>query len=92
MGNGDGGFLSVGAENRFGNRGATVYFNGAGTLPANGTQLVVTGTPGAPGETRTITFSAIGKNKGSWTNCAEMTSSAYVGKQTACVSGTVTGK
>jgi len=92
MGNGDGGFLSVGAENRFGNRGATVYFNGAGTLPTNGTQLVVTGTPGAPGETRTITFSAIGKNKGSWTNCAEMTSNAYFGKQTACVSGTVTGK
>lgn len=92
MGNGDGGFLSVGAENRFGNRGATVYFNGAGTLPTNGTQLVVTGTPGAPGETRTITFSAIGKNKGNWTNCAEMTSNAYFGKQTACVSGTVTGK
>lgn len=92
MGNGDGGFLSVGAENRFGNRGSTVYFNGAGTLPANGTQLVVTSTPGAPGGTRTITFSAVGKNKGSWTNCAEMTSNAYVGKQIACVSGTVTGK
>jgi subtilisin family serine protease len=92
MGNGDGGFLSVGAENRFGNRGATVYFNGTGSLPANGTQLVVTGTPGTPGETRTVTFSAIGKNKGSWTNCAEMTSNAYFGKQTACVSGTVTGK
>ena len=92
MGNGDGGFLSVGAENRFGNRGSTVYFNGTGTLPSNGTQLVVSGTPGTPGETRTITFSAIGKNKGSWTNCAEMTSNAYVGKQIACVSGTVTGK
>lgn len=92
QGNGDGGFLTVGAENRFGNRGATVYYNGAGTLPANGTQLVVTSTPGTPGETRVITFSAIGKNKGGWTNCAEMTSNAYVGKQTACVSGMVTGK
>lgn len=92
MGNGDGGLLSVGAENRFGNRGATVYYNGTGTLPANGTQLAVTSTPGAPGETRVITFSAVGKNKGNWTNCAEMTSSAYFGKQTACVSGTVTGR
>lgn len=91
-GNGDGGFLSVGAENRFGNRGATVYFNGTGTLPANGTQLVVTSTPGAPGETRTITFSAVGKNKGAWTNCAQMTSNAYFGTQTACASGTVTPK
>jgi hypothetical protein len=92
QGNGDGGFLSVGAENRFGNRGATVYYNGTGTLPANGTQLVVTSTPGAAGETRVITFSAIGKNKGSWTNCAEMTSNVYSGTQTACASGTVTSK
>jgi hypothetical protein len=90
QGNGDGGFLTVGAENRFGNRGANYYVNGAGTLPANGTQLQVTSTPGAPGESRTITFSAKGKNKGDWTNCARMTSNAYFGTQTACVSGSVT--
>lgn len=92
QGNGDGGFLTVGAENRFGNRGATVYYNGTGTLPINGTQLVVSSTPGTPGETRTITFSAIGKNKGAWSNCAQMTSNVFLGTQIACASGTVTAK
>lgn len=89
QGNGDGGFLTVGAENKFGNRGQNYYFNGAGTLPANGTQLVVTSTPGTPGGSRTITFSAKGKSKGDWTECAQMVSNAYFGAQTACVSGTV---
>jgi hypothetical protein len=90
QGNGDGGFLTVGAENRFGNRGQAVYYNGSGPLPIAGTELVVSSTPGSPGETRTITFSAIGRTKGDWTNCAEMTSSIFYGKQTACVSGSVT--
>lgn len=89
QGNGDGGLLTVGAENRFGNRGQNYYFNGAGTLPAAGTQLVVTSTPGAPGGSRTITFSAKGRSLGPWTDCAQMTSNAYFGAQTACVSGTV---
>ncbi|HEU5468413.1 MAG TPA: hypothetical protein VFU77_03840, partial [Steroidobacteraceae bacterium] len=88
-GNGDGGFLTVGAENRFGNRGDNYYFNGAGTLPANGTQIVVTPSPGAPGETRTITFKAKGVATGNWRNCAEMLSEAFFGTQTACVSGRV---
>ncbi len=44
QGNGDGGFLTVGAENRFGTVGSTYYYNGTGTLPANGTQLRVTST------------------------------------------------
>ena len=92
QGNGDGGFLTVGAENRFGNRGANFYYNGTGTLPGAGTELVVTATPGAPGETRTITFRAIGKNKGPWSNCAQMTSSAFTGTQVACASGTVNAK
>lgn len=43
-GNGDGGFLSVGAENKFGTHGQNTYFNGTGTLPSNGTQLRVTTT------------------------------------------------
>ena len=90
QGNGDGGALTVGAENRFGNRGQAVYFNGTGTLPALGTELVVSSAPGTPGETRTITFSAVGRTKGAWTNCAEMTSNIFYGTQTACVSGTVT--
>ncbi len=89
QGIGDGGLLTVGAENRFGNRGANYYYNGTGTIPNNTTQLVVTSTPGAPGGSRTITFSAKGKSKGPWTNCAQMVSNAYFGAQTACTSGTV---
>jgi subtilisin family serine protease len=87
QGTGDLGFLSVGAENRFGNRGQNTYFNGTGTLPANGTQLRVATTPSAPGETRVITFAATGLKKGPWTNCARMTSVAFFGTQTACVNG-----
>jgi PKD repeat protein len=40
-GNGDGGFLTVGAENESGTSGGNTYFNGVGTLPSNGTQLRV---------------------------------------------------
>jgi hypothetical protein len=87
QGNGDSGLLSVGAENRSGNRGQNVYFNGLGTLPSNGTQLRVTSTPGGPVETRVITFAATGWKKGPWTNCAKMTSPVYFGTQTVCVSG-----
>jgi hypothetical protein len=42
LGNGDGGFLTVGAENFDGTSGGTTYFNGTGSLPTNGTQLRVT--------------------------------------------------
>ena len=88
-GNGDGGFLTVGAENRFGNRGQNAYIDGSGTLPVAGTQLRVTTAPGQPGETRTITFSAEAVQKGRWQNCAALTSDQYFGTQFACVSGTV---
>src|SRR5205823_3587614 len=48
--NGDGGLLTVGAENRAGNRGKNIYYNGTGALPvANVTELRVTSTPPAPG-------------------------------------------
>jgi hypothetical protein len=40
-GSGNGGFLTVGAENRFGTRGQNAYFDGIGDLPENGTQLRV---------------------------------------------------
>jgi PKD repeat protein len=40
-GNGDGGFLTVGAENESGSSGGNTYYNGAGTLPSNGTELSV---------------------------------------------------
>jgi hypothetical protein len=91
-GNGDGGFLTVGAENRFGNRGQNHYVDGTGTLPIAGTELRVTSTPGGPGETRTITYQAKGKAVGAWRNCAEMDSDSYYGTQTACTSGRVRKK
>jgi hypothetical protein len=90
QGNGDGGLMTVGAENKFGNRGANYYFNGTGTLPANGTQLVVTSVPGVAGETKTITFQAKGVRTGAWTNYALMTSDLFQGTSVAPFSGTVT--
>lgn len=42
VGNGDGGLLTVGAQDASGTVGDTYYFNGVGTLPVRGTQLKVT--------------------------------------------------
>lgn len=47
-GNGDGGFLTVGAENNTGTAGQMAYYNGVGTLPTLGTQLRVTTGGGRP--------------------------------------------
>ena len=80
-GNGDGGLLTVGAENRFGNRGANYYYNGTGTLPANGTQLRVTSAPPVPGEAHVITFSALGDQFGKWVNYAQMAERPMAGDQ-----------
>ncbi len=89
-GNGDGGFPSVGAENKFGNSGQNTYFNGTGTLPANGTQLRVTTTPGTVSSI-TVEFDArAGDGTGSWTNCASLTSNGFTGTSIACASGTIT--
>ncbi|HEY3060859.1 MAG TPA: S8 family serine peptidase [Chloroflexota bacterium] len=90
QGNGDGGFLTVGAENIFGNRGQNRYVDGVGTLPVNGTELRVTGTAGAPGETHTITINAQGVKAGTWTNYAFMTSNLFQGIAVAFFGGTVT--
>ncbi len=89
-GNGDNGLLTVGAENSFGNRGANYYYNGTGTLPANGTQLVVTGIPGLAGGTHTITFKATGITYGKWVNYAQMTSNIFQGVSVAAFAGEVT--
>lgn len=89
QGNGDGGFMSTGAENKFGNRGQSYYYNGTGTLPSNGTQLRVTTVAGAV-STRVITFQAKGVNTGSWTNYAELTGDTFFGTNIASFSGTVT--
>ena len=90
QGNGDGGFLTVGAENLFGNRGQNRYVDGVGTLPVSGTELRVNGTPGAPGETHTITFQVRGVKAGTWTNYAFMTSNLFQGTAAAFFGGQVT--
>lgn len=89
---GDGGYLTVGAENLFGNRGANLYFDGFGTLPVPGAEALVTSTAPVAGAVHTITFNATGVSHGAWTNCAEMTSPAFPGTSTACFSGEVTKK
>jgi hypothetical protein len=89
QGNGDGGLMTVGAENSFGNRGGVVYYNGTGTLPSNGTQLRVTGAAPAPGETHVVTLTAKGVKLGTWTNCAELDADIIAGTNIACASGEV---
>ena len=85
QGNGDGGFLTVGAENEFGNSGQNYYVDGTGTLPAAGTELRVISVPGAPGETRVITYQAVGVRKGVWSNCGILCSpSVFQGDNIAC--------
>jgi hypothetical protein len=90
VGDGDGGFLTVGAEDKFGNRGANFYANGVGTLPVAGTEVRVNSVPGVPGETHVITFDAKGVRVGKWTNYAQMTSDLFFGTNIAGFSGEVT--
>jgi hypothetical protein len=80
---GDGGFLTVGAENRFGNSGDNFYADGVGTLPGPGTELIVSSVPGIPGATHVITFQATFK-QANWRNCAELTSNLFQGVSIAC--------
>ncbi len=91
---GDGGFLTVGAENKFGNTGGQIYLDGVGDAPApsfpdGDYHVVVFSTPGEPGETYTITYDAYGMKPGDWTNCAEMTSSLFEGTAVSCFSGEI---
>ena len=82
------GSATVGAENKFGNDGVNVYYNGTGTLPTNGTQLRVTTTPGVT-TTKTITFDAVGVLTGAWRNCAQMTADIFFGTAITCFDGEV---
>lgn len=61
VGAGDGGFLTVGAQDISGTVGATRYFNGVGTIPTNGTELrvITEGLPVAVPEPGTITLIAV---------------------------------
>jgi hypothetical protein len=67
-----------------------LYFNGTGAAPLSGNEVLVTGTPPAPGETHLITYTAKGVLKGNWTNCVEMTADTFFGTNIDCISGTVT--
>jgi hypothetical protein len=88
---GDGGLLTVGAENVLGNSGKNYYYNGTGAPPSEAVEVVVTGTPAVPGGTHTITIGAEGERRGSWRNCALMDSDAVFGTAMSCVEGTVVG-
>jgi hypothetical protein len=91
VGDGDGGFLTVGAENRFGNSGQNWYVNGTGTTVTVGDEIRVASTPGEPGVRHTITYTALGIKKGPWRNCAEMSGDIWFGTNITCVEGEVTG-
>jgi hypothetical protein len=90
LSDGDGGWLTVGAENAFGNSGMNYYADGTGTLPVEGTEVGVMSVPGEPGETHTITFTAQGVGKGPWKNCAKMAGDLWFGTNIVCFEGEVT--
>ncbi len=89
QGNGDNSLLTVGAENLFGNRGANYYYNGTGTLPVDGTQLQVTGTPGAPSAPHEVKYSAMGNTYGKYINYARLASDLFQGVNVAAFAGEV---
>ncbi|MCP4601851.1 MAG: S8 family serine peptidase [Proteobacteria bacterium] len=86
---GDNGFLTVGAENSYGNSGQNWYINGAGTPVAAGSEVRVESVPGEPGETHVIEFTAMGRRLGGWKNCAYMTGDLFAGTNITCFSGEV---
>ena len=90
VGDGESGWLTVGAENEYGNSGQNWYVDGAGTPVSADDEIRVSSVPGAPGETRTITYTATGEDTGPWSNCAEMTGDLWFGINIACFEGTVT--
>ncbi len=86
MSSGAGGFATVGAENKYGNRGANVYADGTGTIPVNGTEIQVSSTPGTM-DSAVITYRAKNVKRGNWKNCATLRSDAFLGASYACVWG-----
>lgn len=95
LSDGDSGYVTVGAENAFGNRGANIYSNDGfgpivGTIPtANSNDVYIATTPGTPGQTITIGFRAQGVRLGRWTNYAELTSPSFFGTYIDPFSGEV---
>lgn len=79
QGNGDAGLMTTGAENKLGNRGQSVYYNGTGTLPAADTELRVSSSPSAPGGTVSFNYDASARRVGTYTTTANLTSSITPG-------------
>jgi hypothetical protein len=89
---GEGGFGTIGAENKFGNRGEMVYGDGDGTLPGTADAVLVTSTPGtvhSAGFSFKATAAGGGAHGKTWRNCATLTSSGFLGTSYACVDGTI---
>jgi hypothetical protein len=83
------GFATVGAENKFGNSGGMVYFDGAGTPPApsfpiGDYEVDVFAVPGAPGGSATITYEITSIGFGDTATCTNMTSDVTNGISAAC--------
>jgi uncharacterized repeat protein (TIGR01451 family) len=91
VGGGDGGFVSVGAENADGSRGSTWFLDGAPTAnaPTAGTELRVTGTPGVT-TSHVVTFDARAKRVGPYVNYAFVTGDTFTGTAIARFGGSVT--
>ncbi len=87
-GPGDLGFATVGVENPDGTQGDTTYYDGTGTLPSNGLQYVVTGTPGLT-STATVTYTAKAKSSGGYVNYVEVTGNVFDGTAISRFAGTV---
>ncbi len=87
---GDLGFLTVGAENSFGNSGQNFYVDGIGTPPGP-TVGVRVKFPASSSrrDACLLSFQANGVVSGPWTNCAEMTADIFQGTSVACTSGSV---
>jgi hypothetical protein len=83
------GFLTVGAENAFGNSGGMVYFDGAGdapapSFPAGDYEVDVFAIPGAPGGSDTISYEITSRGFGHTATCTQMTTDITAGISAAC--------
>ncbi|MCP5095307.1 MAG: S8 family serine peptidase [Chloroflexi bacterium] len=87
---GNNGFVTVGAENSYGNSGGNWFANGEGTPIVAGDEVMITSLPGAPGESHAIEFEVTGWAVGNWSNCVELTSDLFEGTNVVCFSGEIT--
>ena len=83
------GQLTIGAESANGALGEPYYYNGAGILPAANSNLMVSSPQASPGGTHAITFQAIGRASGPYTNCAWVLNNLSPEIAVSCVGGTV---